>query len=799
MIDPIKRLLDWTRSQPTYSRYIGLSSVIADGIVCGTSGELVASWKLRGMSFETADDTDLDIAANSVNTLYRALAQTGNIAVQVHRIRRPLVDELTASEEPGFARDLSLAYNKRVGHEDLMATELYVTLISQDRRKLSVDNLQAAVDEFEKTCGIFEKTFTDYEPERLHVYKKHGAEYSSQLSFYNFLLCGVWQEIRIPDAPLNVALGNFFLYANTDTIEIQHPTAHTFCQSLELKDYAQATYSGILDGLLFPDLGQVKPYRFVETQTFCFMSKREGQRALELQQKQLHASEDAGMSQIAAMTDAIDSIVNGDFALGNYSYTFFVFDDSAAAARRDADDAQKKLQDEGFLPYRSSIALVPGFFSQLPLGFKYSPRTAKITSLNFSQLAPFHNLMSGKRDKNPWGECVALLKTPSDQPFYFNFHQSATNEDAFDKKSLANTTVIGTSGSGKTVLMNFLLAMSQKYRNGGKKMTTVYFDKDRGAEIAIRAMRGGYLSVQNGQPTGFNPFQIEPTEDNIQFLISFVKLLLSMDKQPITTSETLALTDAVKGVMTMPKELRRIGIVPQMLPEGLTKEERENSLAKRLTRWVEGGDLAWVFDNPVDELNFDAYPNMGIDGTEFLDNTEVRTPIAYYLLHRMDEVIDGRRFIFIMDEFWKWLLDDAFRDFAFNKLKTIRKQNGFGIFATQSPSDVIESPIAKAVIEQSATQIFLPNPRADKDDYVKGFKTTETEFDIIRQIPVESRAFLVKQGSSSAVCRLDLGWAGKALKVLSGSTDNIEKVEQLREQFGDNPDAWLPEFLEKKV
>lgn len=112
---------------------------------------------------------------------------------------------------------------------------------------------------------------------------------------------------------------------------------------------------------------------------------------------------------------------------------------------------------------------------------------------------------------------------------------------------------------------------------------------------------------------------------------------------------------------------------------------------------------------------------------------------------------------------------------------------------------MIESPIAKAVIEQSATQIFLPNPRADKDDYVKGFKTTETEFDIIRQIPVESRAFLVKQGSSSAVCRLDLGWAGKALKVLSGSTDNIEKVEQLREQFGDNPDAWLPEFLEKKA
>ena len=74
-----------------------------------------------------------------------------------------------------------------------------------------------------------------------------------------------------------------------------------------------------------------------------------------------------------------------------------------------------------------------------------------------------------------------------------------------------------------------MLAMAQKYRNEGNKMTTVFFDKDRGAEIAIRAMRGGYLAVENGTPTGFNPFSLEPTEDNIQWLISFVKLLLKMD------------------------------------------------------------------------------------------------------------------------------------------------------------------------------------------------------------------------------------------------------------------------------
>lgn len=164
----------------------------------------------------------------------------------------------------------------------------------------------------------------------------------------------------------------------------------------------------------------------------------------------------------------------------------------------------------------------------------------------------------------------------------------------------------------------------------------------------------------------------------------------------------------------------------------------------------------------------------------------------------MEEVIDGRRFFFVIDEFWKWLLDDAFSDFAFNKLKTIRKQNGFGVFATQSPSDVINSPIAKAVIEQSATQIFLPNPRADKDDYINGFKVTPAEFQIISSLAEDSRMMLIKQGHSSVVCRLDLSAFKQELKVLSGSTDNINFVEELISHYGTDPQVWLPIFYQNK-
>lgn len=793
------------RGEGSHESYIPFSSVIAPGVVMCRSGELIATFQAKGIAFETVDDASIEQAINNLNILYRTISRS-DYAVQIHRLRRPMSDELTPCLEPGFARDLSMKYNVKIGHERLMATELYLTLIHKHRSLLKrkrtaqeiKDELYERLDEFDKIANQFARSLSRFDVRRLGEFTRKGVRFSEQLAFYNFLLTGSMQPVRIPFCPLYKALGPAQVFVGADVLEIQTAGSKTFMQCVELKDFTQATYSGILDGLLYPDLGSLSPYVFIETQTFAFLSRIEGQKFLQVQQKQLLSAEDAGVTQIQAMSEAIDGVVNGDFSMGEYSFTLTVFGPNPAQVKKNAQDAIKKLQDEGFLPFVSTMALASAYYSQLPCAFEFRPRVARITSLNFSHLAPLHNFGSGKRDGNPWGEALALLKTPSEQPYYFNFHTSPAGENSYDKKTLANTTVIGTSGSGKTVLLNFLLSMAQKYRNSGDKMTVIFFDKDRGAEIAIRALRGGYLSVQNGLPTGFNPFQLEATEENVQFLITFMKLIIKMDGFPIRVYEELALTDAVRAVMAMPKKLRRMGLVPQYLPEGTTREERENSLAKRLHRWIDDGDLAWVFDNPVDELDFDVYPNFGIDGTEFLDNAQVRTPLAFYLLYRMEQVIDGRRFIFVMDEFWKWLLDEAFSDFAFNKLKTIRKQNGFGVFATQSPSDVIESPIAKAVIEQSATQIFLPNPRADAKDYIEGFKVTPAEFEIIRGLAEDSRMMLIKQGHSSVICRLDLGPFKQELKVLSGSTDNILLVEELRARYGDNPDKWLPHFLQPK-
>ena len=187
-----------------------------------------------------------------------------------------------------------------------------------------------------------------------------------------------------------------------------------------------------------------------------------------------------------------------------------------------------------------------------------------------------------------------------------------------------------------------------------------------------------------------------------------------------------------------------------------------------------------------------------------IDNPEVRTPVINYLIHRMEALIDGRPFIYVMDEFWKILDGEGgLKDFAKNKQKTIRKQNGLGIFATQSPEDALKSDIAAALIEQTATMILLPNPNADKKDYIEGLKLTQAEFEVVTALDERSRCFLVKQGHASAVCQLNLRGMDDALSVISASTDNIDIMQRVIGQAATehgisidqvSPDMWLEQF-----
>ncbi|GAD58482.1 MULTISPECIES: TraG/VirB4 family ATPase [Brevundimonas] len=255
----------------------------------------------------------------------------------------------------------------------------------------------------------------------------------------------------------------------------------------------------------------------------------------------------------------------------------------------------------------------------------------------------------GKARGNHWGEAVATLRTTAGSPFYFNFHVG----------DLGHTFICGPSGSGKTVVQNFMLAQLERF--GAQQL---FIDKDRGAEIFVRASGGTYLALRNGEPTGFAPFKaLPPSPVNRAFLVRLVRALVARPDETLTVPEARAIDQGVAALEALPRDRRSIAALRSLLGQG-----DAGGVGARLERWQRGGPLGWVLDNEEDALGLETR-FAGFDITQVLDHDEVRTPAMLYLFHRIAERVDGRRLVLDIDEFWKVLGDPAFTDLAQDGLK----------------------------------------------------------------------------------------------------------------------------------
>ncbi len=770
-------------------------------------GDLIQVLKVEGIAHESADPDDLDAWHNGLNTLLCNIASP-QLAIWSHIIRREEREYPKGTPLGNFARALNDKYRAHVTSGRMMVNELYISLVYRPNagvagkigslfQKKSTEGIREAQLEALTALGdITERVrrgLHRYQARCLATYEHNGMLYSETQEFLSFLVNGEARPVPVCRSPINAVLGVVRPFFSTEAFELRGPARSQVGAILTLKEYMPETAPGLFNTLL------TIPYAFILSQSFTFMSKGVAQGLLTRTIAKMVNAGDLAESQIEDLHLALDDLISGRFVMGEHYLGLTLLAQDVKQLNKAVADCYDLLTPSGGIAVREDAAMEAAYWSMLPGVFSLRPRPAPITSRNFCGFSPLHNYPTGRRNGNQWGPAVTLLKTTSGSPYYFNFHlpldgrRSADPDDATrdsSQKVLGNTMIIGPSGSGKTALQAFLIAQAEKYQP-----TTVFFDKDRGAEILIRALNGTYLPLKNGIPTGFNPFSLPPTEQNLLFVAGLIKklALLSNPGKPLTVREAAEVESAVKGVYGLPEHMRRIGQLQSFLdgtdPEGL---------GARLKKWTRGHALGWVFDNDTDDLDFTQGRIFGFDLTDFLDNPETRTPIVMYVFYRMEQLIDGRRFCCYIDEFWKALSDEAFEDFAQNKNKTIRKQNGLMVYGSQSPQDALSSPISHTLLEQCATLILMPNPKARESDYIEGLHLSQAEFELIKEGMGEgSRRFLVKQGQQSVVCELDLKGFDKELAVLSGTTDKVELLSRIIAEVGDDPDVWLPIFHDR--
>jgi type IV secretion system protein VirB4 len=182
-------------------------------------------------------------------------------------------------------------------------------------------------------------------------------------------------------------------------------------------------------------------------------------------------------------------------------------------------------------------------------------------------------------------------------------------------------------------------------------------------------------------------------------------------------------------------------------------------------------------------------PVFVFDQTFVLDDPMARGPTMATLYHYADKLIDGRRLLFVIDEFWKSLLDEAFRGLVNDKLRTLRKRNSPMILATQSPRDALVSEISHTIKDQCPSQFYFANSHAMIEDFgEKGMGLTDKEFEVVRSLPPGTGQFLLKQGGHSVVAQLPLEGLDDMIAVLSGREattrvwDRVQNLEAFQRE-----------------
>ncbi len=773
----------WSAKEAHAGDRLPYARLVDAGVMLLRDGSLMSALQVPGLLFETEDTDALNAHAATREIMLRSNLDA-RFVMYHHVIRRRVAVELDARFEDPLAAHIDQRWRDKLSSGSLFVNDQFVTLVrrpargkagfveraskairrrsneAEDIDPKDLRSLRAAMQALAASLG-------DYGAQPLGDYTgPSGAANNELLELLSALYNGEMRPVRRPD--IETDIGRMIPYRRAsfgiDAMELRGSGGADFGSMLSLKDYPEATSAGLLDSMLR------LPYEMIVTESFAPQERQTAREKIDLAIRRLKSADEDAQAERADMMAARDELGAGSVGFGDHHLSVLVrestlerLDDATAAVAA-------SLADTGAITVREDTNLEPVFWGQFPGNEQYLVRRAMISTANMASFGSLHGFALGQAEGNHWGEAVTLLQTTSSTPFFFNFHHG----------DLGNFSVIGPSGSGKTVVMNFLAAQAQKF-----SPRTILFDKDRGAELFIRGIGGNYDRIRSGNPTGFNPLSLPDTPLNRGFLRDWLSVVL--DAQGPEELSTIAA--AVDAAYANDSSLRRLRHFKELVSG--SRRPQPGDLADRLSAWIDDGEHGWLFDNQTDNLDLSTRV-MGFDMTALLENPKLRTPVMMYLFHRIEERLDGQPTMILIDEGWKALDDEVFAARIRDWLKTLRKRNALVGFATQSARDALDSRISTALVEQTATMIFMPNARARPEDYCDGFGLTEHEFALIRSLPAHSRCFLVRQPDASVVVRLDLSGAPEVLTMLSGRESTVRRLDLLREAVGNDPSQWFP-------
>jgi type IV secretion system protein VirB4 len=301
--------------------------------------------------------------------------------------------------------------------------------------------------------------------------------------------------------------------------------------------------------------------------------------------------------------------------------------------------------------------------------------------------------------------------------------------------------ILGPTGTGKSVHGNLAIAHEQKY--GG---FTYIFDIGGSYESVVELYGGRVDRIGKDGPR-VNPFALEPTESNITFLYSFVKLLLMNGGAELEPEDDDVIHKAVRDMYLLDPENRRLSNL--FLPK---------KLDRYLSKWVGNGVYHAVFDNVEDSLSLSrlqCFDFQGVNNEQYADLIE---PVMVWLLRRINDVLYNPANLgvpkhILIEEIFSSMKNRQLLEGALASIKTVRKNLGGVTMIGQSAEDLGAN--ADSIVNSCTSFLFLKDATFNRKRYAELFKMNEQQLALFESLQDREGLYMRRDGLTKIV-RLNL-------------------------------------------
>ena len=794
-----------------YSDVLNYAAIIDDGIILNKDGSLMAGWEYRGYDMDSSSNLELDVLADRANAAF--MRRDSGWMMHVDAMRRPARNYPTGSQFPD--RTTQLIDEERMLQHEAVGSHFETTyvlvftylpppdasdrvsqfLVEGDKDADDTNSSARALRTFKQALGEFEDNLSFNM--RFRRLKARDVEVDGEkfvvddlLSHLNMCITGEPHVVRLPKTPmfLDAVLGGVDFYGG-----LKPRVGHRHIRTIAITGFPNESYPGILERL------NRLPMCYRWSNRFIFLDPQHARKKMESYRKKWAMGRKSMQSYIGEQTgaaagpgdvnrdaedmafdaaDALNDLTADRQRFGYYTSVIVLTDEDHNAVDQQAREVLKLLFNLGFNARVEDLNAVEAFFGTHPGNGYANVRKPLVSTRTVADIIPLTSVWAGEPNNPcpfypPNSPPLAFTATSGATPFCLSLHVG----------DVGHTLILGPTGAGKSTLLGLIIASQFRYPNA----QVFVFDKGYSA-YGLCAASGGQHYDLMGEYSSPNFCPLEHVDEQTE---------------RAWAAEWLETVITLQGIYVTPQHRKVIQHALTLLADSesrtmtdlLNGPLQEPALRQALDRYTLDGPLGTLVDSRTDSLRDNPFQVFELEhlmesGTNAQKNI---VPVLLYLFHRIEQRLDGRPTLIVLDEAWALIDDALFAERIRDWLKTLRKKNAAVLFATQSDNDVLDKPITAAVLESCLTKIFLPNPQARSEISSQAYHKiglTPKQIEILSYATPKRQYYYT---SPLGQRLFDLGLGPVALSFVGASgKEDLVRIRELEATYGaDWPAEWL--------